>query len=282
MSSYLNILAVFAAIFIYYIVLKPHLTLDVIQNGEKYKSYISSRNISLVIFILMNLIAQYFLNVYAIVSKCGGSVSENFATAAPITFLPWTFMLGLVIVSLILFPGFKSCFSDVIGYFYVSTSANNLLSEILIDKDIQNKLDKDSNITKEDKQTMQDVAESIIKICGNTSILINQIVPENYLNYWKILTPLMKKTYQDDSLESTITKKNKLFDIVVTRDNVGESLWFIYTGILVSSLVQMNISSKACQSSPATMEKNYQNFLNKQQEIDSQNQLSTNRTYTRT
>jgi hypothetical protein len=279
MSSYLNLIAVFGAIFVYYVVLKPHLTLDTIQNDDKFKKYISSRNISLVIFILINLILQYFINVYAIIDKCGGNVSENFSSAALITFLPWTFMLGLVIVSLILFPGFKSCFSDVIGYFYVSTSANNILSEILIDKNVQNKLDKDGSVTKEEKQAMQDVAETIIKICGNSSILINQIVPENFLKYWKILTPLMKKTYQNDS-ESTINKKTKLLDLVVTRDNVGESLWFIYTGILVSSLVQMKISTKPCNTSQATMEKNYQQFLDKQQEIDNQNAVATNKTYT--
>ena len=136
MSSYLNLIAVFGAIFVYYVVLKPHLTLDTIQNDDKFKKYISSRNISLVIFILINLILQYFINVYAIIDKCGGNVSENFSSAALITFLPWTFMLGLVIVSLILFPGFKSCFSDVIGYFYLSTSSNNILSEILIDKNL--------------------------------------------------------------------------------------------------------------------------------------------------
>ena len=280
MSSYLNLVAVFAAIFIYYILLKPHLSLDIINNDAKYKKYISARNISLVIFILVNLVIQYLLNVYAIVNKCGGNVTENFGSAALITFFPWTFMLGLVVIVLILFPGFKSAFSDVIGYFYVSTSANKLLSELLIDKDVQGKLDKDPTATKEDKETMQDVAEAILKICGNTSILINQIVPENFINYWSLLTPLMKKNYQNESSDETIKQKTKLFDLVVTRDNVGESLWFIYTGILVSSFVQMNIASKACNSSPATMEKNYQNFLNEQDELNKQKELSTNKVYT--
>ena len=34
---------------------------------------------------------------------------------------------------LIIFPGFKSAFSDVIGYYWVSYSANKLVTEILID-----------------------------------------------------------------------------------------------------------------------------------------------------
>ena len=36
-----------------------------------------------------------------------------------------------------MYPGFKSAFSDVIGYFYVSSSANKLLTDLLVNKDIE-------------------------------------------------------------------------------------------------------------------------------------------------
>ena len=59
-------------------------------------------------------------------------------------------------------------------------------------------MDNNPNASEEDKKAMQDVASVIIKICGNNSILINQIVPENFINYWKIMKPLMKKQYQSE------------------------------------------------------------------------------------
>ena len=43
------------------------------------------------------------------------------------------------------YPGFKSVFSDVIGYFFVARSANNLLAEILKDTNIDNIIQNEYN-----------------------------------------------------------------------------------------------------------------------------------------
>jgi hypothetical protein len=171
-----------------------------------------------------------------------------------------------MMITLVINPGFKTAFSDVIGYFYVSNSANTLLSEILIDKQIQQQIDE-TNSTPLEKEELQNAAEAIIKICGNTSILINQMVPSNFNNYWSILNPLMKRQFQTDNSETTY-KKNQLFDLVVLRDTIGEMMWYIYTGILLTSIVQMKISTSPCYQSPQQMEKNYKSFL----EEDKKNQ----------
>ena len=178
-----------------------------------------------------------------------------------------------------MYPGFKTAFSDVIGYFYVSSSANKVLTELLVDKDLQESMDKDTTSTPEQKKSLQDAADTIIKICGNTSILINQIVPSNFVEYWNILKPLMKTEFQKDTPESH-AKQKQLFELVVTRDNVGEAMWFIYTGILVSSIVQLKIATRGCISSPATMEKNYQQFLDQQSQAEAQQQQATSTVYT--
>jgi hypothetical protein len=47
-------------------------------------------------------------------------------------------------------------------------------------------------------KALQDAADAIVKLCGNMSILINQIVPGNFLKYWNILTPLMKPKYENE------------------------------------------------------------------------------------
>jgi hypothetical protein len=178
-----------------------------------------------------------------------------------------------------MYPGFKSAFSDVIGYYYVSSSANKLLTDLLIDKNIQSKLDADPTMTTSKKEAMQSAADAIIKICGNTSILINQIVPTNFNNYWDILKPLMKEQYQADGAQSD-DMKSKLFDLVVTRDDVGEALWYMYTGILLTSIVQLKIATKGCASNPKTMEQNYEKFLEQEQEAQAAQKQSTGTTYT--
>jgi hypothetical protein len=117
---------------------------------------------------------------------------------------------------------------------------------------------------------------------GNFQNLIqtlNQIVPSNFDSYWKILNPLMKEKYQTDSPESAEIKK-KFFELVVSRDNVGEALWFIYTGLLLTSIVQLKITSKGCVNNPKVMEQNYQKFLDDEKQAQQQKQQATSTTYT--
>jgi hypothetical protein len=89
----------------------------------------------------------------------------------------------------------------------------------------------------------------------------------------------MKPKYQINSPQ-TDEIKEQLFDLVVTRDNVGESMWFIYTGILLTSIVQMKITTRGCANNPKTMEKNYQTFLDAENTAKSKQDLATSSTYT--
>ena len=218
----------------------------------------------LAIYILLVILIQFMVNSSIIASNCGGNITENMGAAGILTFLPWILIFGVLVLILTIYPGFKSAFADVVGYYYVSGPATKLLTELLINKDIEKKLTEDKNMTPEKKEALETAADAIIKICGNTSILINQIVPNNFDQYWAILTPLMKEKYQTGSVESD-KMKNDLFELVVTRDNVGESMWYMYTGLLLTSIVQLKITNRGCASNPKTMEANYQKFLDQEQ-----------------
>ena len=58
------------------------------------------------------------VNSSIITSTCGGSITENMGAAGVFTFLPWVLIFGVLILVLTIYPGFKSAFSDVIGYFF--------------------------------------------------------------------------------------------------------------------------------------------------------------------
>lgn len=278
-NSYLNIVTFLLTTLFYYLAIKPTITFDILTDPEKYKKYVSSGYTNLGIYVLLIIVIQYLVNVSIITSTCGGSTTENLGAAGFLTFLPWSLIFGVLIIVLTMYPGFKTAFSDVVGYFYVSSSANKILTELLIDKDVQDKMNKDTESSPEQKRAMQDAADTIIKICGNTSILINQIVPNNFVEYWNILKPLMKTEYQADS-PATSEKQKQLFELVVTRDNVGEAMWFIYTGLLVTSIVQLKIATRGCVTSPATMEKNYQQYLDQQEQAEQKQQTATSTVYT--
>lgn len=278
-SSYTNMF-VFMIVTLIYFLKKPKMTLDDTKDPSKY-----TRSVYMVlgIYFLAVTVLQWVINVITITSTCGGSIAENIGSAGLYTVIPWTFIFGVVILTLIVFPGFKSAFSDVIGYYYISfisvsipgfatpMSVNGMLTELLVDKEIDQAIEKSDN-----KSSLQDAADMIIKICGNKSILINQMQPDNFESYWKLLNPLMKPKYKGDGGAEL---KKSLFDMVVTRDNVGEMMWYIYTGILLSSIVQMKLASRRCASSPATMEKNYQSFLETEQKKKEEELRSTDMNY---
>ena len=307
-SSSLNIVIFLLTTVFYYMALKPSLTYDKLKN--EYKEYVSNNYMYLAIYLLLVMVLQFIANASIISNNCGGSISENMGAAGVFTFIPWTLIFGVIILVLTIYPGFKSAFSDVIGYYYVSSSANKLLTDLLINRDIEKiltdspspkpniipdaasgvanpgpanpggEIEMTSIVGGGDKEKMQEAADLIIKICGNTSILINQIVPSNFDNYWSLLTPLKKDKYKNDSDPSTKTLRDKLFELVVTRDNIGEIMWYIYTGLLITSIVQLKITTRGCASNPKTMEQNYQKFLDKQAEVDKQKEQSTSTTYT--
>ena len=278
-NSYLNIVTFLLTTLFYYLAIKPSYTYEISIDPTKQKEYKSSSYMYLAIYLLLVMVIQFMVNASIISSTCGGNITENMGAAGVLTFLPWTLIFGVLIVILTVYPGFKSAFSDVIGYFWVSSSANKVITELLVDPKIQKKMNEDSSSTPEQKEAMMTAADTIIKICGNTSVLINQIVPSNFQSYWNILTPLLKPKYQTDNPD-TEKIKNELFEIVVTRDNVGESMWYMYTGLLLTSLVQLKMTTRGCVSNPKTMEENYQKFKDAEQKAKDQKALATGTTYT--
>jgi len=277
-SSYINIVTFILTTVFYYMALKPILSYDDLIDVKKYEAYNKNNYLYLGIYLMLVMLVQFVVNASIISTTCGGSISENIGAAGFLTFIPWTLIFGVIIIILIIYPGFKSAFSDVIGYFYVSSSATKIITELLVNRDVEKKLT--GTETKEEKESLEDAADAIVKICGNTSILINQIVPDNFLNYWKILKPLMKEQYKDDNSPESSDMRKQLFELVVTRDNIGESLWYIYTGILITSIVQLKLTTRGCQSNTATMEKNYSEFLKKEEEAKAKKAETDSTVYT--
>ena len=250
---------------------------------------------------LLIIIIQFIVNASIITSTCGGSISENMGAAGLLTFIPWILIFGVVIAVIMIYPGFKSAFSDVIGYFYVSGAANNILTELLINPELEKALNNPQSVSNKEqlaptgeqtggankkqrggttKQQLQEASDAIIKICGNNSILINQIVPSNFMDYWTTLKPLRKEKYQNDNSPETIDIQNKLFELVVTRDNVGEAMWYIYTGILITMIVQLKITTRGCKMNPATMTQNYDTYVANEQQNATQQEVATSTVYT--
>jgi hypothetical protein len=308
-SSYLNIVMFLVTTLFYYMALKPTLTYDIVSNPETYTSFVSSNYMYLGVYLLLVIMIQFLVNASIITTTCGGSVSENMGAAGAFTFIPWFLIFGVIVIVLVIYPGFKSAFSDVIGYYYVSTKANELLIELLASQGLESApatpATAPATTTAETisptappasaflgpkaqtggtKEELQKASDLILKICGNTSILINQMVPSNFDSYWKLLNPLKKEKYQmkngDEISNDAQQLKKQLFDLVVTRDTIGEALWYIYTGLLLTSIVQLKMTSRGCATNPQTMEANYAKFQEQEAAAQKQAASATSTTYT--
>ena len=269
-NTYMNIIIFILITILFFAYGKPKPTIDTLSIPESpYKSY--------GIYFMAVLLFQLAINMSTLESKCGGGWPANLGYATLITFGPWLAIFGILIAVMINFPGMKSAFSDVIGYYAVSNSANKLLAELLVDTDINDKIKQASDGTDETKQqAMQDAAEAVMKMVGNISILINQIVPSNFMSYWKTLIPLMKNPQAEDLPQ----KQQALLDIVVLRDNIGEACWYIYTAILLISIIGYKIVNKACEVDPKVANAKYDEYLDKQQASDDAKAIANSIPYT--
>ena len=272
-SSYTNIIVFILTTYVYFL-FKPTIKLDELSDPEKLSINYTNTYTFLAIYLLVVIIIQIVINVNVINGKCGGSVSENIGFAGVITILPWLLIFGVLLIVLTIYPTFKSAFSDVIGYYWVSSSANNIITEILKNKGVEDSIDE--NLPPDEKKRIQNTADALIKICGDTGLLINQITPQNFLRFWDMLTPLKKDEYKDDNNDITKTKKEELLNLVLTRENIGEAMWYIYTGSLVASVVQLKITSRGCSRNLKTMEKNWATFKDEQAEAAEKEEVLKN------
>ena len=237
---------------------KPQLTLNDLENNETMMGFYNKNIYSLAFYIGIVVISQFFLNTSYLISKCGGSINKNIGAAALFTFIPWLLIFAVMVAVLIIFPGFKTAFSDVIGYFVVSSSANELLSSILRGTDLNEMIDKTND--QNEKSELTKAADAILKICGNI---------------WNILKPLMNAGAYDNT-----EIKTKLLDLVVLKDNIGEALWYIYTAILISSIVNYNLATRGCVKDISQIKSEHDEYIKQQEDADKQKELNNTTTYT--
>ena len=256
-------LVIFSIItFMYFSFIKPSLTLDILSQQNGLNIYYASTYSTLGVYLGLILVTQLGLNISYLANKCGGSMTKNALVALIYTFIPWLLMFGVLIATILIFPGFKSVFSDVIGYYVVYSSANAIFSKILMNTSISDAM---KNSEESSRSQMQSAAELIMKMVGNKSVLINELNPDNFMKMWDTLKPLMIDNYYNDS-----QVKQELLDLVTLKDNIGEGFWYIYTGILISSIVYYNLSSNGCVKDVATLKEEQEKYVKKQEEIESQ------------
>ena len=284
MDIYLTSIIVFIVLtIIYFIVLKPTLTLDKLpeiitdSSGitnitmDCFNDYKSSIFPKLALYLLAVCLSQFLLNTNYMNTKCGGTSKDNIGTAALYTFLPWTIIFGTMLAVLIIFPGFKSAFSDVVGYFVVSGGAKDIFDAIM-NTDLQKEVD---NANLENRAGLEKAVQALTKMVDNNqSILINKMTPDNFADFWSTMRPLMKPTITNTvSIENDY--KTQMLNLVVLKDNIGEAIWYVYTALLISSIVYYNLANVGCKKSVEQIKASHDEYVQQQEETLEQAALNS-------
>lgn len=243
---------------------------------EDFANYYTECMKKMGIFLLIVICTQLTLNITYLIDKCKGSAGKNVGAAMVYTLIPWFLIFGVMMGLIAAFPGLKNVFSDVIGYFAISGKASEILTQVMIDTNINKAIEteQDPNVKKE----LTTAAEALMKICGNNSILINQMYPNNFINIWDKMKPLMKPNVYDDVGADNL--KQQLLDLVVRRENIGEAMWYIYTAMLVSSIVYYNLESRGCVKDVNSIKADYDAYEKQQEELDKQKAINDSTVYT--
>ena len=160
--------------------------------------------------------SQLGINISNTKEHCHGV--PQIVTSMIYTIIPNFFMLGLIMVVLKIFPGWKEPFSNTIGYLIVNLMGlGETFSELLRPK-----------LVGKGKKTGGDL---ISMICENKSIIINQITPMNYELF-------LNRMGKEGALKSNFKSKpayNKLWMFVNAKDAIAEMIWYLLTGALAIS-----------------------------------------------
>ena len=281
MDIYLTSIIVFIVLtIVYFMVLKPTLTLDKLPEFDIktdaitmdcFNDYKSSIFPKLALYLLAVCLSQFLLNTNYMNTKCGGTSKDNIGTAALYTFLPWTIIFGTMLAVLIIFPGFKSAFSDVVGYFVVSGGAKDIFDAIM-NTDLQKEVD---NANLENRAGLEKAVQALTKMVDNNqSILINKMTPDNFADFWSTMRPLMKPTITNTvSIENDY--KTQMLNLVVLKDNIGEAIWYVYTALLISSIVYYNLANVGCKKSVEQIKASHDEYVQQQEEADEKAALNS-------
>ena len=219
-----------------------------------------------VAYILLLIIGNYFINLNVTTAICGEvQWSNTFIT----TVIPWLLIFGVMNLLLTIYPSWLSPFSNTIGYLVAKLfGLENTLEKIL-------KPNFDKGLTKP-TQAQKNIGEALQHIYTDKSLIINEITEDNFCVFWNN----MDKAGLFDANGANLENKIALYNFIKLKDNVGQYIWFLLTGGLVTSVGYNYIINSECKRSVKDMEKRHEDYMDKQARIHEESKNKKPRIYT--
>lgn len=183
-------------------------------------------------YLLITIIIQFQLN--SMIAKDNCKDVDQLVTAFIATMLPWIGIFCTINVLLLIFPGWKSPFSNTLGYLiaYMSGVKSSFTKMLKTPDSID-----ESNI--KDKALLK----SINHIYNDVSTMINELNTENFEAAMIRLQPLLNSQATSDP-----SLKKEFFKYIVMKEAIGELVWLLLTGCMAINVAYIYIVNADCTS----------------------------------
>ena len=205
-----------------------------------------------IIYVLVLIIGNYFINLNIASALCG---SVQWTNTMFNTIIPWVFVFASIIVLLMLLPSWLSPFSNTIGYFIAKVMGLTELFNLLLKP--QAVINGESQIRTPATPGNEIVSENLQKIYSDRSLLINEITQTNFNNFWNNLQNGGLLRSDETSQKNQDANKIALFNFIVLKDCIAEFIWYLLTGLLVTSISYNYIINSTCTANVKQMTENY-------------------------
>ena len=181
-------------------------------------------------YLLLTVIVQWQLN--SIIAKDNCDNVPQTQTVVLATLLPWIGVFGLMHVLLMMFPGWKSPFSNTLGYLIASMSGIKRSFVALMET---------PEAIKQSSQGDKALLKSIEYLYTDSSLMINEITPENFEDAMARLEPMMSKEGK-----SNPALKKKFYSFILMKDTIAECIWLLLTGCMSINIAFSTILNASC------------------------------------
>lgn len=188
-------------------------------------------------YIAITFMSQFFFNISHLSKLCVGA--SNFGKAVLVTVIPYILIFGTIITVLMMFPGWKQPFSNTFGYGVAKImGVNSILFKLLKSASVG-----DTNTKK-----------MLHNIYTNPALFINEITPTNFDDFVK------SSNFLFVSGASSKPEMQQLKNIIRLKDIVSEFVWYILSGMLVSTVSYNTIVNSGCTNSVKEMKKRHDEY----------------------
>ena len=226
----------------FFIITSIFFTIKYYIGSDRTPGGLTKQKIFMGVYVLLIIVGEYFINLNLTNTMCG---TNQWETAMLVTIIPWVIIFGLLNVMLMVFPGWLSPFSNTFGYGIARLAGLNGLMNEIIEPDI-----KDTS-----SKQMKSMQEALAHIYSDRSLLVNEITQTNFDNFWQKMSVVFKKGVVNNQL-----LKEKLRNMVRLKDLVAQYLWYMLTGILVTSVGYNYTVNVGCSQSVQEMQKRHDDY----------------------